>query len=253
MPKQGFCEQFRESMIVNSRRVYDSCATKDYLENYRCYFTESNQAIIDQSTSVRPRAVSIIDVDINVEPISFRKGFFSIEQNFFFDVSMDVSFSKTSSNLNSLCIFSKNSTMFGSDSNTKIFSSDSNLQHSFGSLPRAVVQVSDPIILDSSFNDVTYADDLGKIPVVPDKIVDYFGGALSYLNVSKYVNVTMGLFSITHLERDVQMLVPSYDFGRPTKECNSGIDSKDEFNQMNFPLDSFFPPLGSFCSVEVNR
>ena len=45
-------------------------------------------------------------------------------------------------------------------------------------------------------------------------------------------------------ERDVQMFVPSYDFGRPTKECNSGIDSKDEFNQMNFPLD---------CSVEVNR
>ncbi|MBO6126545.1 MAG: hypothetical protein J6P21_00880 [Clostridia bacterium] len=254
MTKCGFYERFKESIIVNTKRVYDSCATKDYLENLRCYFTETNQSIIEQSVNIKVRTASIIDVEVNIEPISFRKGFFSIEQNFYFDIGIEASLVKSSNNLNALCIFSKNMTMFGSDSSTKIYSSDKNFsEQNQNNIPTAVVQVSNPIILSSSLNDVTYAEDLGKVPVIPDYIINYFGGNLVYLNVSKYVNVTMGLFAITHVERSVQMLIPSYDFGRPVKECNNGINSREEFDNMNFPLDNFFPPLGSFCISSVNK
>lgn len=248
MSKCGFYEKFKDSIIINTKRVYDSCATKDYLENLRCYFTESAQSIIEQSTSIKIRNASIINVDIDVEPILFRKGFFSIEQNFYFDIDIEASLVKSSNNLNSLCIFSKNMTMFGSDSNVKIYNSNKNSDNynqnkNKSDMPTAVVQVSNPIVLNSSLNDVTYAEDLGKVPVIPDEIINYFGGSFMYLNVSKYVNITMGLFAITHIERDVQMLIPSYDFGRPAKECNNGINSREEFKNMNFPIDNFFPPI----------
>lgn len=247
MANCGFYERFKDSIIINTKRVYDSCATKDYLENLRCYFTESAQSIIDQSVGVKVRTVSIINVDVNIEPISFRRGFFSIEQNFYFDIGIEALLVRSSNNLNALCIFSKNITMFGSDSDVKIYSSDEdfNVQND-GNIPSAVVQVSNPIVFGSSLNDVTFAEDLGKVPVVPERIINYFGGTPVYLNVSKYVNITMGLFAITHVERNVQMLIPSYDFGRPQKECNNGVNSREEFENIRFPTDNFFPPMSCF-------
>lgn len=254
MANCGFYERFKESIVVNTKRVYDSCATKDYIENLRCYFTESAQSIIEQSASVKVRSASIIGAEVKIEPIPFRRGFFSIEQNFYFDVGIEALLVKASNNLNALCIFSKNMTMFGSDSSAKIYSSDRGLaDQNQSDIPKAVVQVSNPIILSSSLNDVNYAEDLGKVPIIPDEIINYFGGNFVYLNVSKYVSVTMGLFAITHIEREVQMLIPSYDFGRPVKECNNGINSREEFDNMDFPLDNFFPPLGSFCVSSVKR
>lgn len=57
------------------------------------------------------------------------------------------------------------------------------------------------------------------------------------------VAVTIGIFTIVQLERDVQMLIPAYDFCIPQKECSCDADDPCEaFRKICFPVDEFFPP-----------
>ena len=237
MAKLGYSEKFKEEIAVNTKRIYDSCATKDYIENLRCYFTDSGQSIVEQSSGVKIKRASVLDVLINIEPIIFRKGYFSIEENFYFDVNLDAIHTNSNVNLNSLCIFKKSINLFGGENDIKYFSSQGK---KIDNLPNVVVQISSPIVLDSSLNNVTFAEDIGKIPMVPSEIISHFGSNLSYTNVSKVVNVTIGLFAITHLERNVQVLISSYDCVKPSRECCNEINSKEEFRKMHFPIDDFF-------------
>ena len=58
------------------------------------------------------------------------------------------------------------------------------------------------------------------------------------------MRVTLGLFTIVQLERDVQMLIPAYDFCVPEKECCHDMENDpcDAFKQIRFPVNEFFPP-----------
>ena len=240
MNKHGFDEYSKKMIMTNSKYIYDSCAAKDYLENLRCFFTESNQNIIEESIDIKPKNVSIIDVDISVDSILFQKDFFTINQSFFFDVEFETITVNSAQVLNSLCIFSKKVTLYGGNSNIYIFSSKKN-DNNKNFMPNAVVQVSDPIIFNAELNNVVFADDLGEIPVIPEKIIKKFDGNFVYLNVTKYATITLGLFTTTHTERNTQTLIPCCDFAKPSKECNGEINTKEEFNKMEFPTDNFFP------------
>ena len=61
------------------------------------------------------------------------------------------------------------------------------------------------------------------------------------------------MFTIVQLERNVQMLVPSYDFCVPEKECVTTSDNPCElFNRLEFPTDEFFPPRSTDTNNESN-
>ena len=48
---------------------------------------------------------------------------------------------------------------------------------------------------------------------------------------------------MVQIVRNVQMLMPVYDFCVPNKECVTGADDPcDVFNRIDFPIDEFFPP-----------
>ncbi|MEG2570397.1 MAG: hypothetical protein RSA70_03085 [Clostridia bacterium] len=82
---------------------------------------------------------------------------------------------------------------------------------------------------------------------VPTFLNDYFGDELVVGGDCKRLFATLGQFSIVRLERDSQLLIPSFDFCIPNKEClssnNSAEDSAcDLFRKIKFPVDQFFPP-----------
>lgn len=59
---------------------------------------------------------------------------------------------------------------------------------------------------------------------------------------AKAVLVTLGLFSIIQMERDVQMTIPAYDYCIPERECNCNTANPCEtFAGIDFPVDEFFP------------
>ena len=72
-------------------------------------------------------------------------------------------------------------------------------------------------------------------------------------NEAKRVFVSLGIFSIIKIERHVQLLIPSYDFCIPQKECVGATDDNpcDLFERIDFPVDEFFPPeRGEFLECD---
>ena len=52
--------------------------------------------------------------------------------------------------------------------------------------------------------------------------------------------------SMTSLSRDVQLMMPSYDFCMPGKECSNDTETPcDSFRKIRFPVNEFFPPAES--------
>lgn len=111
------------------------------------------------------------------------------------------------------------------------------------------VEVVDPIALGAKLVDVRdkrscCCDDEFDIASVPESVCRIFDDALVTGGEAKRVFVSIGIFSIIKLERKVQLLIPSYDFCIPNKECVGATDDNpcDLFDRIQFPVDEFFPP-----------
>ena len=79
---------FREAVCIDAFRVYDSCADKDCLKDLRVYFTEAGQHVIDQACTVRIKSADVLTVYVDLEPVPFNKGFYSVDMTFFFEVNL---------------------------------------------------------------------------------------------------------------------------------------------------------------------
>lgn len=96
-------------------------------------------------------------VYIDLEPVPFHKGFYSVDMTFFFDVELDVFMAPAAMpvNVKGLSIFNKKVILYGSEGNVKIFSSDFKLDDPdipnapVKNLPKASVQVAKPIGLSA--------------------------------------------------------------------------------------------------------
>ncbi len=250
---------FKEAVCIDAGRVYDSCCDRDCLEDLRCFFTAENQAIVDSAISVRLVKSKVLNVTIDVEPISFNKGFYSCDLTFFFLNELDVFDSPNScpTKINGISFFSKKVILYGSDGNVQVFSSNnspntpcekSTIANS--NSPKCVLQCVDPVSLTARFGKV--CDGYQNICCyIPKPVTDYVGAPLVTETAvgSKAVFVTLGLFTIVQLIRDVQMLIPVYDFCVPEKHCDDTSDGPcDVFKKIKFPTNDFFPPKANYDS-----
>ena len=147
--------------------------------------------------------------------------------------------------------FTKRVILFGSEGSAKIFSNDRIRENNFDrqlnektNMPRVVVQAVDPVALDVKICEVKNCCDPHF--TVPECICNYIGEKIrtECSDGTKAVYVTLGLFTIVQLIRNVQMLVPVYDFCIPAKECGNNDDHQpcDVFRNIKFPMSDFFPP-----------
>ena len=82
---------------------------------------------------------------------------------------------------------------------------------------------------------------------VPEPLSCLFGDDIILDTGVKKLFVTLGQFSIIRLERDIQLLMPAYDYCLPEKECacqgaECGEDPCEIFRKVQFPVGEFFPP-----------
>lgn len=241
---------FKEAVCVDCGRVYDSCCDRDCLEDLRVYFSPADQETVNNSAGARVRSCEILNVCIEVEPVTFNRGYYSVDMVFYFQLNCDVYpvLSTTPVNLNGIALWNKKVILFGSDGNAKTYSSvydpDSGASclPATANYPRASVQTVDPIILNSSLVPVCGCDG-DCCCTFPQSVTNIIGGIADESTVQNKVVVTLGLFSVVQLIRNVQMLIPVYDFCVPEKECTSTTDNPCElFKRIKFPLDEFFPP-----------
>lgn len=239
-----------DAVCINASRIYDSCGSKDCLRNIDVYFTHSNQSIINNATSVKICKASVITADVSVEPVAFHHGCYAVDVTFFFDVLLEAYTcgSTIPTKVNGLAIYGKRTILYGSESSTRSFSSEGRQKcydtscdccHS-EFMPKATVQISEPMALSAKLVKGC-APNLPCISI-PECITAHFCDNFSVSGEAS-VTTTIGIFTITQLERNVQIMIPSYDFCIPRKECKPECDDPCKmFSKIEFPNSSFFPP-----------
>jgi len=243
----------REAVCIHTKKIFDSCRDKDCIEDLRLYPTRADQAILDRAISVKAGKAELLYAYIDVEPVGFNRGFFTVDVRYFYRVTADAFVGASRPvPICGLAVFDKRAILFGSEGNAKIFSSKSVMdgpdQQDLlrSNLPTAVVEAVDPLILNMKLVDrcpqacceCTCGD-------VPDCVSCCFGGDLFFGSEGKRVYFTLGQFSLIRLERDVQLLIPSYDYCIPNKECDNSCTEDDPceiFRKVQFPMEEFFPP-----------
>lgn len=250
--------KIKEAVCIDTNRVYDSCADKDCLEDLRVYFTGSAQCVIDRATNVRCRGAEVLNAFIEVEKVPFNRGYYSVDITYYFKVFLDVFTGHTNPpcTVEGLASFSKKCILYGSEGNVKVFSSEfacNDIDEQLDMVstnPKAKVQTVDPICLDAKLRNANECNVCctccGCQPSrLPRCVCRCFDGDFDCYDdePKKAVTVTLGIFTIVQLERDVQMLIPAYDFCIPNKECACDNENPcDAFRRIQFPIDEFFPP-----------
>lgn len=250
----------REAVCIHTKKIFDSCRDKDCVEDLRFYPTQQSQVILERALSVRAGKAELLHVYIDVEPVSFNRGFFTVDVRYFYRVTADAFVGAVRPmEISGLCVFEKRVILFGSEGSAKIFSSASGYNAADtesvakSNLPTAVVEAVDPIVLSTKLVDVCdcRANETGELGDVPPAVCACFGCDLCFGAEGKRVYVTLGQFSIIRLERDTQLLMPAYDYCLPEKECSCGGGEDDPceiFRKVQFPVDEFFPPNSVCCS-----
>lgn len=85
MPDKACNQQskIKESVCIDTNRVYDSCADKDCLEDLRLTFTKEAQSVINTAASVKARCAEVLNVLIDVEKYRLTEGFIQLTSHTF--------------------------------------------------------------------------------------------------------------------------------------------------------------------------
>ena len=234
----------RESVGVNTSKIFDTCLDKDCVDELRVYPTESSQTYLENALSVRPRAADLLFVDVSVSPISFNRGHYTVDCTYFYRVTGETF--PAGQSVTGLAVFDKRCMLFGSLGSVMSFRSEGQPQEIGGSeLPRAVVDAVNPIALQMNLVDVSEpAPAEPELRDIPDFIADAFPEPLVLTDTARRWFVTLGQFSIISLERDTQLTIPAFEYLMPSKECpgNNDDDPCTLFGRIPFPSEEFFPP-----------
>ena len=238
-----------EAVCLDTNKIFDSCRDKDCVDDLRVYPTVTALSYIDNALSLRPRSAELLHVDVNVSPISFNRGYYTVDCTYFYRLIGETF--PAGETITGLAIFDKRVMLFGSVGGVKSFSSDAPaMQIAVDDLPRAVVDSVDPIALHMRIVDGDTIPGEVEPRDIPDFIRAAFSDELVLTDTTRRWYATLGQFSIVRLERATQLMVPAYDYCLPDKECPSATpdDPCALFGQIRFPVEEFFPP----DSVEEN-
>ena len=118
-------QNLRQAMSIHTRKITDACRDKDCVEDLRFYPTASAMELLSGCQMVRGGTAELLYVYTDVEPVTFNRGFYSIDMRFFYRVTLQVGTgTPRCAGAEGLCVFDKRCILFGSEGSAKIFSSD---------------------------------------------------------------------------------------------------------------------------------
>ena len=241
---------FREAVCVNASRIYDACRDRECLEDLPVYFTEQEQNLVNNAAALRLKCAEVIDAVIDTEPVPFNKGFYCVDITVFLECRFDAAVSPVGAptEVRGLCAASKKAVLFGSEGCVKIFSSsgDGEMNSCSGAKPRVVCQIAEPVALGCRTAPLRESANAPCL-CLTDAVAARFAGGFEHCCACRAVFASVGIFMVIQLEREVQMLMPVYDFCLPDKVCIEQTDSTpcELFSRIGFPTEAFFPPAPS--------
>lgn len=259
-PTQAKCpvnlNDIREAVCIHTAKVTDSFRDKDCIEDLRVYLTRESQCALDRAAGARARYAELLHVALEVAPVPFHRGYYSVDLTYYYRILADALMGNARPvPIFGLAVFSKRVVLFGGEQGAKVFTSDSVPGCADGSsqtdraAPEAVVEAVDPMILSAKLLDACSCCRCdAALSDLPEGIFSCFDGELVLNGEVKRLYITLGQFSLIRMQRETQLLLPAFDYCVPTKEfsdaaaCSEDSDPCEVFNQVEFPVDSFFPP-----------
>lgn len=247
----GSCES--QAVCIHTNKIFDACIDKDCVEDLRVFLTRESQNALENATSVKVRCADLLHVYLDVEPIAYKRGYYTLDLTFYYRIIGDAF--PCQSRPVTICgmsVFTKRVILYGGCGTAKVFTSRTKLncpdQDSIASqdVPEAVVEAVDPMVLSFRLRDVCEdrCHDCDSMDI-PPCICKCFEGELVTGSTNKRLYVTLGQFSTIRLERDAQMRVNVLDFCIPEKECCDDPGCEEDpcelFSRISFPMDAFFP------------
>ena len=237
-------EDLRRALAIHTQKITDSCRDKDCIEDLRVYLTRESQTVLDAAAAAKVRSAELIYTTIDVSPVAFHRNHYAIDLTFYYKVIADAAVGPCRpAAVCGLALFSKRAVLCGENSGAHIFRSDcpGNVT---GSLPTAVVEVLDPMVLGSKVCQVQVCEPCSL--TIPVGVQELFGDELVLGGDRQRLFVTLGQFSVIRLERPAQIIVPIVDYALPTKECcaDPGGCAEDPcalFDKVPFPAEAFTP------------
>ena len=228
------CQNARDAVPVKINRVFDSCSDRDCISNVPVVLDAGELPANIQL--VKCKCVRVQDVCMRIEPVPFNRGFYNIDLTFTFRVELlcYTHACDTPTVMTGTLYTSKSSILFGSESNTQTFYSNGCRTGTVNSccdavnLPTCNVQVVPPLALETKIGTICRPVAPGQTEQLPPTI--------------RTVIMTLGLFSVIELTRPVTLLLPTYDYTIPTKECTVDTETPCAvFDKMRFPTEEFAP------------
>ena len=112
-------KNLKESVCIDVNRVYDSCKDRDCVMDMRVYLNPNDQLLLDSAVSIKPVDAEIVKVCIDVEPLQFNRGFYTVDVKFCIKTSYDVytglGCGSRPQRIEGLSIFDKRVILFGSE------------------------------------------------------------------------------------------------------------------------------------------
>ncbi len=241
------CCNSSHSVNIHTSKIFDCCRDKDCVEDLRVYPTVSSQALINSAFSVRPSSAVLLSADVNVDAISFNRGYYTVDVTYFYKVTGNTF--PGGSEVTGLAVFDKRVILFGSEGTVKVFSSEDGetVRPLTGyDQPVAYVEAVDPIALNMKVleSDSCCAAGEPEVPIIPSYILEAIGEELVLNGTGRRLYATLGQFSIIRLERATQLTLEDVQYFFPDKECvgSSEDDPCTLFGRVRFPVEEFFPP-----------
>ena len=220
----------REAVCIHTKKIYDSCKDKDCIEDLRFYPTATAQSVLSTAQGLRGGSAELIYTFVDVEPVNFNRGYYTVDITYYYRVIADaVMQAGRPCTITGLAVFSKRLVLFGGETTARIYSSRSyksclckkSLQEA--SVPEAIVEVVDPMLLCAHFADncnCRCGCDRGTLGGVPaGNMVTFDEPIIFDESAIRRVCISLGQFSTVRLERDTQLLIPVYDYCIPSNEC----------------------------------
>lgn len=260
----------RESVCIETNRILDSCRDRDCFENVRVFLTGFGNDIIARTGAVRAKEAEIVWTSIGIDPVQFNRGFHSVSIRYFVRMTFEACIGGgRSQEFDGMAVLDKNVVLYGGESSVNVFRSSSESSgfcslpepcSSCRSLPTAVVEAVDPVVLGVKIvDDKCACHCVCSCHDIPLPVVSCLSGELCPDNGGRHLAVSLGIFSVVRLIRPGQYLVSASEYSVPDKECFEPSDSDpcSVFRKMPFPVSEFgvlsAPPSPSPCKDRPDK
>ena len=130
----------REAVCIHTKRVTDSCRDKDCLDCLRVYPTRSSQTVLDRAMSVKAGCAQLLCAYIDVEPVSFNRGFYAVDVRYCYRITADAfAGAGRPVEITGLAVFDKRVILYGGEGGAKVFTSSAPCHLGCPGAPEAVV------------------------------------------------------------------------------------------------------------------